>query len=238
MGILAIGDIHGCLHALDTLLEAVGPTPQDWIITLGDYVDRGPDSRGVIDRLLELSQTGQLIALRGNHEQMMVDVRQDEALMPMWLQYGGQATLDSYAPDGRAGSVEDVPDAHWNFLDLVCVDWFETETHFFVHADVLPNLLLADQPTTVLRWQRAVNPQPHHSGKIMICGHTVQQSGWPAYFGFAVCLDTWVYGDGWLTCLETESGLIWQANERGEHRTAHICDFYIPPDRSPRTSKP
>ena len=72
MRTLAIGDIHGCRTALDHLLAFVKPLPGDMIITLGDYVDRGPDTKGVIDRLIELHATGQLIPLRGNHEIMMI----------------------------------------------------------------------------------------------------------------------------------------------------------------------
>src|SRR4051812_40922994 len=73
---LAIGDIHGCSKALDALLALVKPGPQDQIVTLGDYVSRGPDSRGVVDRLVRLSKGGRLVALRGNHEQMMMDGRE------------------------------------------------------------------------------------------------------------------------------------------------------------------
>ena len=72
--LIAIGDIHGCLTALDTLLDAIAPTSSDIIVTLGDYVDRGPDSRGVIDRLIELGRQTRLIGLLGNHEEMMLDV--------------------------------------------------------------------------------------------------------------------------------------------------------------------
>src|SRR5689334_4749079 len=75
--ILAIGDIHGCARALDVLLAAVAPTPADLIITLGDYVDGGLDSAGVIDRLIKLPVTHRLVPLRGNHEEMMTDARRD-----------------------------------------------------------------------------------------------------------------------------------------------------------------
>ena len=74
MRTLAIGDIHGCLQTLSTLLGAVQIHADDLIVTLGDYVDRGPDSNGVLDLLVEFYRTGQLIALRGNHDQMMVEV--------------------------------------------------------------------------------------------------------------------------------------------------------------------
>src|SRR5580704_11284012 len=77
MRILAIGDIHGCSGALDVLLKAVQPQPDDLLITLGDYVDRGPDSAGVVQRLLQLRETRRVVSLRGNHELMMLAARRD-----------------------------------------------------------------------------------------------------------------------------------------------------------------
>src|SRR5438128_6850305 len=73
---LAIGDIHGCLTALDTLLGFVRPTPEDRLIFLGDYIDRGPDSKGVLNRLIELKRIRRFICLRGNHEIMMLAGRE------------------------------------------------------------------------------------------------------------------------------------------------------------------
>ena len=78
MRVLAIGDIHGCSKALDTILAAVQLRPDDQIITLGDYIDRGPDSMGVIERLLALRRLNQVTCLRGNHEQMMLEARKGE----------------------------------------------------------------------------------------------------------------------------------------------------------------
>lgn len=77
---LAIGDIHGCSRALDALLAVVKPRPDDLLITLGDYVNRGPDSRGVVERLVSLHRAGHLIALTGNHEQMMLEARDDGSI--------------------------------------------------------------------------------------------------------------------------------------------------------------
>jgi serine/threonine protein phosphatase 1 len=72
---IAIGDIHGCSAALAALLVAIRPRPEDVIITLGDYINRGPDSRGVLDRLVDLGRRLRLVALLGNHDQMLLDVR-------------------------------------------------------------------------------------------------------------------------------------------------------------------
>jgi serine/threonine protein phosphatase 1 len=229
MRLLAIGDIHGCLTAFDTLLGQLAAGPDDWIISLGDYIDRGPNSRGVLDRLLELSRGGHLIPIRGNHEQMMLDARDDLGLLASWAQYGGFETLASYAPADRDANFGDIPAEHWDFLEHQCVDWFESDRHFFVHAMADPKLPLSEQSMMMLRWAKFNDPPPHRSGKTMICGHTYQESGWPRNIGHAVCIDTWVYGDGWLTGLDVESGQFWQANEAGESRTANLADFLVKP---------
>ena len=94
MRVLAIGDIHGCLGPLDDLLAWVQPAPDDVLITLGDYVDRGPDSRGVINRLIELKKKRPVICLRGNHEIMMLDAWQGgRTERKSWLSVGGVECL-------------------------------------------------------------------------------------------------------------------------------------------------
>jgi len=223
---LAIGDIHGCRRALDTLLAAVQPAPGNTVVTLGDCVDRGPDSRGVIERLLGLAQTVRHIALRGNHDWMMTEARHSYDVYEDWLGFGGRETLASYGPDEN---LDDVPPHHWEFLDKL-VDYHETETHFFVHALAHPDLDLRSQSNSFLHWHKLLPSQPPHtSGKIMVCGHTAQKSGEPLNLGHAVCIDTWVYGLGWLTCLEVESGKIWQANQKGQLREANLKDFPVGP---------
>jgi serine/threonine protein phosphatase 1 len=226
MRILAIGDLHGCSRALDTLLAVVQPTPQDLLITLGDYVDRGPDSRGVLDRLLRLRDTHQLVALLGNHDLMMLEARSSYSALESWLHVGGDGTLESYAPPRTEGSLDDVPAEHWDFLEAHCREWYETERHYFVHANAYADLPLAEQPTFMLRWEKLLpDARPHESGKVMVCGHTRQQSGVPLDLGHAVCIDTWPDGAGWLTCLEAQSGKLWQANQRGEHRSGWLGSF-------------
>lgn len=126
--ILAIGDIHGCLTALQTLAERVPFRPEsDILVTLGDHVDRGPDSKGVIDWLL--AWEGERVSLRGNHEIMMFEARAGVGWARGWDQVGGRETLDSYGPDSKVG---DIPAEHWDFLESL-VPFHETETHFFVH---------------------------------------------------------------------------------------------------------
>jgi serine/threonine protein phosphatase 1 len=221
MRILAIGDIHGCSEALRTLLDRVEPGPDDWIVTLGDYVDRGPDSYGVIEQLLALHRTGRLIALRGNHEEMMLQARYRRDWFKEWWDCGGKQALQSYSPLSDEGKIVDVPDEHWHFLKEVCVEWHETDTHIFVHANAYPEIAMDEQPGSMLRWESISREQsvPHYSGKILVCGHTQQRSGLPLNLGHAVCIDTWAYGNGWLTCLDTTTGRIWQSNEAGRVRT-------------------
>lgn len=221
--ILAIGDVHGCAFALDALLRAVQPAPDDLLVTLGDYVDRGLDSAAVLNRLLRLGETHRLVCLRGNHEQMMTDARAGDGELAFWLSCGGEATLMSYCPFDDRGTLADVPDEHWHFLEKRCVDWFETDRHLFVHGGVVPHLPLDRQTELVLRWKTFEAVEPHVSGKVMVCGHTPQRDGRPKSLGHAVCIDTNAYGDGgWLTCLEVNSGRYWQANERGEVREGEV----------------
>jgi serine/threonine protein phosphatase 1 len=223
---LAIGDIHGCFNALTSLVDFVALRADDTIVTLGDYVDRGPDSSAVLDLIIELDKSHNLIPLRGNHEIMMLDSREKESWFHAWLRYGGDATLLSYAPsEDDPGSFADVPDAHIDFLENKLVPYYECQSHFFVHANADANIALQDQTDPALYWRRYGNPDRHCSGKIMVCGHTIQQSGLPVSNGNAICIDTWAYGDGWLSCLDVESGTIWQANEAGDRRSLTIGEL-------------
>src|SRR5215218_1804366 len=153
MRTLAIGDVHGCSRALAALLDLVRPTADDVVVALGDYVDRGPDSAGVINALLRLARSTILIPLCGNHEQMMLSGRDSPGDFQVWIACGGDAALRSYSPPGDAGKVADVPDEHWEFLAR-CRDYHETATHIFVHAGVHPDTPLAEQPSYVLRWEQ------------------------------------------------------------------------------------
>ncbi|MFO0809156.1 MAG: metallophosphoesterase family protein [Gemmataceae bacterium] len=223
--LLAVGDIHGCAHALDLLLADINPHGADRIVALGDYVDRGPDSRGVLDRLIALHRRGLLIPLRGNHELMMLRARDGREESRYWMTFGGAETLDSYDAPGRAALLDDVPELHWHFLEDLCHNYYDAETHFFVHANADPALPLDQQPERELQWNGFDDRGPHCSGKVMVCGHTQQASGWPRSTEHAVCIDTHAYGGGWLTCLDVATGHFWQANERGQRRTGNLADL-------------
>ena len=222
----AIGDIHGCSKALETLLDYAGPGSDDVIVTLGDYVDRGPDSRGVLDRVIDLNEQHRLVALRGNHEIMLLDAREKQSWLRPWLQYGGEATLLSYSPAAtNAGSFDDIPEAHIDFLENELVSYYECDSHFFVHANADADVPLDQQSDATLYWRKYQDPAPHCSGKVMVCGHSAQRSGVPQSNGHSICIDTWAHGGAWLTCLSVESGRIWQANEAGDKRSFSLDEL-------------
>jgi len=218
--ILAIGDIHGALSALETLLEFVALQPTDRLITLGDYVDRGPGSAGVLNRLIELHRTHRITSLTGNHEVMMCQAIHLADESTWWAKQVGRETLESYGCATLAG----VPPAHWHFLEHICVPYHESARHVFVHAGLEPDVPLECQEDQWLFWEnlteRAVDPG---LGKTMICGHTQQKSGVPLDLEFAIGIDTGAYrDDGWLTCLDVEHRKYWQANQRGEKRIGYL----------------
>src|SRR5947199_263996 len=95
---IAIGDIHGCSKALDAVLDAIAVRPDDVVVTLGDYIDRGPDSKGVLDRLIDLAGRCHLVPILGNHDQMLLEVRSGKYPVQWFLDIGGGATFASYGP--------------------------------------------------------------------------------------------------------------------------------------------
>ncbi len=212
--IIAIGDIHGCDVALERLVEAISIQPKDTLVGLGDYVDRGPNSRGVIDRLLQLETVCRAHFLTGNHELMMQAAIQGQSETALWLANGGAQTVQSYG-----GSLANTPEEHLDFLNR-CVPFFETTHYFFVHANYSPHLPLEKQPAFSLYWEHlhAYTPTPHMNGKIAVVGHTPQRSGNVLQLAHLICLDTYCYGRGWLSAMELNSGQIWQANNKGEIR--------------------
>jgi serine/threonine protein phosphatase 1 len=223
--IIAIGDIHGCLCALDAVLTAIEPERDDLIVTLGDYVNRGPDSRGVIERMIALEGVCTLVPLLGNHDQMLLDARaRRPRAFSHWIRLGGGSTLLSYgvSPGPVSGAdLARVPPEHVAFLER-CRDWHETESHIFVHAKYNPALPMDRQLAWLLRWESLSYgiPGPHVSGKTVIAGHSSQKNGEVLDLGHLICIDTRCYDRGWLTAMDVQTRTVWQGNEQGMLRRA------------------
>ncbi len=221
MRTLAIGDIHGFPDTLNTLLDFVAPA-NDRLIFLGDSIDRGPDSRAVLEKLVELSANPNHVFLRGNHDEWLLQSRTEKSWFKSWLGagVGGRWTLHSYGATTFWGHTQAmlqlIPESHWNFLERTRL-FFETDTHIFVHASISGKPPEENTPEELL-WPTFDAIKPHPSGKRIICGHTSQPDGLPADAGYAVCIDTFCSVEGWLTAFDVDSNEVFQANERGQTR--------------------
>ena len=199
------------------LLSHLHVATDDQVIVLGDVVDRGPGTRDAIDQLLDLQARCQLCLLLGNHEEMLLDALAGGEWTSGWLRYGGDATLNSYD-----GNPDQIPASHLDFLRNG-LNYRETADEIFIHANLEPGIALAEQPVEWLRWTHLTGlEQPHPSGKRVICGHTPQRSGLPLQIPGWVCIDTFAFGTGWLTCLDLSSDEFFQANQAGQFRTGRL----------------
>ncbi len=172
MGLIAIGDIHGCARTLEALIEKLAPTPEDHLVFVGDYVDRGPDVRGVIDRLLALAEQVPCTFLRGNHEAMMLDGLAGKD-RHFWAMNGGAQTQNSYR---IAGGAVEIPREHIDFLRATKL-WFDTPDFFFVHAGLLPDWTVARSmeqgAEDIFLWERGfLHAESLAWEKTVVCGHT------------------------------------------------------------------
>jgi len=213
MRTLAIGDIHGCHVALETVLKHVCVRPTDTVVILGDVIDRGPGTRQVIETLIELSRACSFVFVMGNHEEMFLDSLTNKELEEPWLGFGGLETCLSYG-----GEWCRMPDDHLDFLRKT-VDYFETPSAVLVHANLEPGRALAEQSAEWLRWAKLTKRErPLPSGQRVVCGHTPQKNGIPWVGGGWVCIDTYAYGGEFLTCLDLTNDLVYQARQSGEFR--------------------
>ena len=172
MGLIAIGDIHGCAQTLDVLLEKLHITGDDHLVFVGDYIDRGPDSRGVIDRLLHLREQVACTFLRGNHEALMLEGL-DEGIWDLWMANGAESTLQSYAQNGRAGHV---PKDHLDFVRETKI-YHETPEFLFVHGGLKPQMSIEDNlrqyGADIFLWERShLRATRLRWEKTVVCGHT------------------------------------------------------------------
>lgn len=209
-----IGDIHGCAAALAGLLKAIRPNSDDTVVTLGDYVDRGPQSSQVLEILTDLISKTQLIPILGNHEVMMINAFEGKDAMRYWLSHGGDQTVQSYG-----GDIGNMPPHHRMFLQH-CRKFHEINDHFFVHASYRPDLDLEQQPDDVLLWEHLKYSAPvaHMSGKKAWVGHTPQEDGEVYDLGHLALIDTYCFGGGYLTAVDVHSGEFWQVEMDGSPR--------------------
>jgi len=217
----AVGDIHGCLGLLNDLLKqieadlAAKPIEAAFLVFVGDLIDRGPESAGVIERLRNyMHPRVRPIFLAGNHEEFFLRVLDGEAgVLDSWLRYGGKECVASYGLDAdqltamvesEASALlrERIPEAHRRFLEGL-VDTFRFGDYLFVHAGIRPGLELERQSRADLRWIRDpfLNDSADH-GYVVVHGHTIVEKveERPNRIG----IDTGAYKTGVLTALVIE----------------------------------
>ena len=216
----AIGDVHGRLDLLVPLLKKIdqddveSAPARTWLILLGDIIDRGPDSRGVVELLMDLPDDLRTVFLMGNHEEMMLRVLGGEPeAVHQWLTFGGYEFAQSYGVEvGRLASLSPadaadlirakVPASHIAFIEGFA-DSFTFGDYLFVHAGLRPGLKLAEQDTHDLRWIREdfIDDDSDH-GCMVVHGHTI--SAEPEEMENRIGIDTGAYQSGVLTAIRIE----------------------------------
>jgi serine/threonine protein phosphatase 1 len=217
-----VGDIHGCAAELEALLRGLRAGAGDTIAFVGDYIDRGSASSAVIDQLIALRQRGDIrtIFLKGNHEDMCLSyLGRAGHWGEAWHLNGGVATLRSWGIDPQtpgSEAVEALPDGHLEFLESL-VPTFMTERWLLVHAGIRPDVPLAKQNEEDLFWIREdFIAQPHPLPQTVIYGHTPTRRV-HVNLPYKIGIDTGCVYGGDLTCLELESGTLYQVSY-GEKR--------------------
>lgn len=223
-----IGDIHGCLDELRYLIDGLPLEVGDRLVFLGDYIDRGPNSNGVVSYLLNLNNYGpalDLVFLRGNHEDMLLSyVGLPGSYGDMFFYNGGRETLASYGlPSMRPTQQEAlsvIPPEHLEFYQSL-IDYYIMGDILCVHAGIDPLKTLEEQTKAEVLWIRdQFIYNPHPLPYTVLFGHTPKRE---VYFHlpYKVGLDTGlVYGNK-LSCLETEGKLLYQIS-RGKKKVRRI----------------
>lgn len=222
--IYIIGDIHGRLDLLDRMIDRIDSDVQTYggaslIVTLGDYVDRGPDSRGVIDRLLKNPFSGDYVALKGNHEALFERFLKEPDIGNYWRQLGGLETLHSFGipvrPLMRGKNFEEaaeqlrstVSTGQLNFLKSLKTS-LSVGRFFLCHAGVRPGVPLDRQSEEDLLWIRDDFLRSDLDfGKIVVHGHTPIER--PEFRPNRINIDTGAFATGRLTCLVVEAEKYW-----------------------------
>ena len=197
--LFAIGDIHGCKDALVRLIDRLDLTPSDQVVFIGDYIDRGPDSKGVIDYLIEFkAKMPNTIFLKGNHEDMFLSwLGYGGADGEYWVKNGGNATLTSYAVTNRNNFL---PESHLNFYQTldICV---KCENLLFVHAGINPFVELEEQTEHDMLWIRNdFLDNKHNTNYTIIHGHTPTMTV-DFDLPYRIGLDTGCVFGGILSCI-------------------------------------
>jgi serine/threonine protein phosphatase 1 len=220
--IYAIGDVHGRADLLGRVFSRIDadlatyPDCHPLQVFLGDYIDRGPSSRAVLDLLIARSRTHEIVCLKGNHDNYVLDFLQNPAVLSDWRQLGGLETLMSYGlkPSMKAdvaeqlelakGLAASLPKTHRDFLHRLSAS-FTCGDFFFVHAGVKPGVPLERQREEDLLWIRDEFLRCEDDfGKIIVHGHTPVRE--PDIRQNRINIDTGAYATGQLTCLIIENG--------------------------------
>lgn len=164
---IAITDIHGELGKLNNLLAKIDIKPDDTFVFMGDYIDRGPDSKGVVERVIELSEKYNCITLIGSHEYALLHAKEDSYYNSLFWNYGGPETVQSYG-----GHFDNILKTHGDFYRSLKF-YHLTEKYLFVHAGINPRYSLEDQIETDLVYIRsAFYMNKHNLPQKIIFGHT------------------------------------------------------------------
>jgi serine/threonine protein phosphatase 1 len=216
-----IGDIHGRADLLGRMIEAVntdakGREADSLTVTLGDYVDRGPDTRGVIERLAHNPFTTRYVALKGNHESLLENFLRDPEVGTHWRYLGGPETLQSYgvrlpglpaARDYEQASEQfsaALPPPHAQFLASLRLS-LSFERYFLCHAGIRPGVAFERQSEEDLLWIREeFLTSRENFGKLVIHGHTPAEE--PEVRPNRINVDTGAFATGRLTCVVLEDG--------------------------------
>jgi serine/threonine protein phosphatase 1 len=171
---IAISDIHGCRKTFQALLEKIAFSLTDELFLLGDYIDRGPDSKGVMDDIMQMQEDGySVICLRGNHEESMMRSRSDITYRAAWMGWGGKQTLESFGIK-EASSILDVESKYWKFMKGLKY-FHETEQFILVHAglnfDASPPFENHYSMMWIRDWYEDIDRE-WLNGRIIIHGHT------------------------------------------------------------------
>lgn len=218
--LFAIGDIHGCPDELSAILKAIAPVAGDTVVFVGDYVDRGPSARDVIEQALDLEcGPAECIFLKGNHEDMMMSfLGMPGSYGESFLFNGGVATLDSYGvtEDDLEDALARLPAAHLKFMDRLAVSYLRPP-YLFVHAGIMPTRQLEEQQTEDMLWIRQEFIfNPHRIDATVVFGHTPMR-GVMIDLPYKLGIDTGLVYGGKLTCVEFNEGVLYQV-DRGRRQ--------------------